>query len=57
MRSRGIIELHPKPGSIGSTVIEDIIFGMGFAHLGYCPGTIAGAVVHDSPDCTVVNYP
>ncbi len=49
MKSKGIIELHPKPGSIGSTVIGGIIFGMGFAILGYCPGTVAGAVGHGGP--------
>lgn len=50
MRSRGLVELHPKPGSTGSTVIGGIIFGMGFAILGYCPGTVAGAVGHGSLD-------
>ncbi len=50
MRSRGLVELHPKPGSIGSTVIGGIIFGMGFAVLGYCPGTVAGAVGHGALD-------
>jgi hypothetical protein len=50
MKSRGMVELHPKPGSIGSTVIGGIIFGMGFAILGYCPGTVAGAVGHGSLD-------
>ena len=50
MRCRGMVELHPKPGSIGSTVIGGIIFGMGFAILGYCPGTVAGAVGHGSLD-------
>lgn len=44
MKSRGMVTLHPKPGAIGSTVIGGIIFGMGFAILGYCPGTVAGAV-------------
>ncbi len=50
MKSRGMVELHPKPGSIGSTVIGGIIFGMGFAVLGYCPGTVAGAVGHGALD-------
>ena len=45
-----MVELHPKPGSIGSTVIGGIIFGMGFAVLGYCPGTVAGAVGHGALD-------
>lgn len=44
LRSLKIVRLHPKPGSIGSSVIGGLIFGLGFAILGYCPGTIAGAV-------------
>lgn len=44
MKSRGWVELHPKPGSVGMSVIGGLIFGIGFAVLGYCPGTIAGAV-------------
>ncbi|HUW58997.1 MAG TPA: YeeE/YedE thiosulfate transporter family protein [Planctomycetota bacterium] len=42
--SLGLAQLHPKPGSVGSTVVGGLIFGVGFALLGYCPGTVAGAV-------------
>ena len=42
--SLGMAQLHPKPGSIGTTVIGGLIFGVGFAALGYCPGTVGGAV-------------
>ena len=44
LRDFGIAQLHPKPGSFGSSVIGGLIFGVGFAALGYCPGTVAGAV-------------
>lgn len=44
LRSMGLATLHPKPGSLGSTAIGGLIFGVGFGVLGYCPGTIAGAV-------------
>ena len=44
LRSLGYAQLHPKPGSLGATVIGGLIFGVGFAVLGYCPGTVAGAV-------------
>lgn len=44
LRSLGLVQLHPKPGSFGASVIGGLIFGVGFATLGYCPGTIAGAV-------------
>ncbi len=50
MYSRGIVQLHPKPGSLGSTVLGGIIFGMGFAVLGYCPGTVSGAIGQGSLD-------
>jgi len=49
-RSLGWVALHPKTGSIGSSVIGGLIFGVGFALLGYCPGTIAGAVGQGSLD-------
>lgn len=44
LRSTGLATLHPKQGSLGATAIGGLIFGVGFGVLGYCPGTIAGAV-------------
>jgi len=44
LQSVGLATLHPKPGSVGATVVGGLIFGVGFAVLGYCPGTVAGAV-------------
>jgi uncharacterized protein len=44
LRSLGLAQLHPKPGSLGASLIGGLIFGVGFALLGYCPGTVAGAV-------------
>ncbi|MGM0390663.1 MAG: YeeE/YedE thiosulfate transporter family protein [Bacteroidota bacterium] len=44
MKSLGWIKLSIKSGSVGMNVIGALIFGVGFAVLGYCPGTIAGAV-------------
>jgi uncharacterized protein len=44
MKSMGWIKLSIKSGSVGMNVIGALIFGVGFALLGYCPGTIAGAV-------------
>jgi hypothetical protein len=41
---RGIIEVKTKAGSIKNSVIGGLIFGVGFGLLGYCPGTIAGAI-------------
>ncbi len=44
MQNMGWIKLRPKAGSWGKNAIGGLIFGAGFAMLGYCPGTIAGAV-------------
>ena len=44
MKSAGLVRLHCRVGSVGATVIGGLIFGAGFAILGYCPGTAAGAV-------------
>ena len=44
LRSLGMVQFHPKPGSFGASLIGGLIFGIGFATLGYCPGTVAGAV-------------
>ena len=44
LKSLGRVELHIKPGSAGMNIIGGLIFGIGFAVLGYCPGTIAGAI-------------
>ena len=50
LRSAGMAELHPKPGSVGSSLVGGLIFGVGFGILGYCPGTMVGAVGQGSLD-------
>lgn len=42
--ANGLAALHPKPGSVGASAVGGLIFGIGFGVLGYCPGTVAGAV-------------
>jgi hypothetical protein len=44
MKTLGWVDLNPKSGSMGINIIGGLIFGVGFAVLGYCPGTIAGAI-------------
>lgn len=44
MKSLGMINLHPKPDSISAGIVGGLIFGVGFATMGYCPGTLVGAV-------------
>lgn len=41
---RGILQVKTKSGSIKNSIIGGLIFGVGFGLLGYCPGTIAGAI-------------
>jgi len=50
LKSLGAAQLHPKPGSVGSSVVGGLIFGVGFALLGYCPGTMVGAIGQGSLD-------
>jgi hypothetical protein len=44
LKQYGYANLHAAHGTLGSNVIGGLIFGAGFALLGYCPGTVAGAV-------------
>jgi len=50
LRSLGLVSLHPKPGSVGTSLVGGLLFGIGFGVLGYCPGTIAGACAQGSLD-------
>jgi hypothetical protein len=53
MRSVGWVQLHPKPGSVGKSVVGSLIFGVAFAVLGYCPGTIVGGVAEGALDALI----
>ena len=53
LRTLGLAQLQPKPGSWGASAIGGIIFGVGFGVLGYCPGTGMGAVAQGSMDALV----
>lgn len=46
----GKVNLHIKPTRIGANVIGGLLFGAGFALLGYCPGTVAVALGQGSWD-------
>jgi hypothetical protein len=43
LKRLGYANLHAAEGTLGSNVAGGLIFGAGFALLGYCPGTVAGA--------------
>ena len=53
LKDIGMAQLHPKPGSLGSSGIGGLIFGVGFGILGYCPGTSAGATAQGNIDALV----
>jgi hypothetical protein len=44
LKELDLVRLHPKTGSIRSSILGGLMFGAGFGILGYCPGTIAGAL-------------
>jgi len=44
------VNLHIKPTRIGANIIGGLLFGVGFALMGYCPGTAAAALGQGSWD-------
>lgn len=44
------VNLHIKPTRIGANIIGGLLFGAGFALMGYCPGTAAAALGQGSWD-------
>jgi hypothetical protein len=44
LKDLGIVKLSIKPTVLGGNIIGGLIFGFGWALLGYCPGTSLGAV-------------
>jgi hypothetical protein len=53
LKHYGYANSHAAEGHLGSNVIGGLIFGAGFALLGYCPGTVAGAVGTGALDALV----
>ncbi|MDX9976136.1 MAG: YeeE/YedE thiosulfate transporter family protein [FCB group bacterium] len=44
LKTMGVIELSHKPMNLGGIVIGGLLFGTGWAVMGYCPGTSVGAL-------------
>lgn len=44
MHALGLVKLHVKPTKYAANVVGGLVFGVGFALLGYCPGTGAAAL-------------
>lgn len=53
LRSLGLVEPRVADPSLGAHLVGGLIFGVGFALLGLCPGTVAGAVGRGSADALV----
>jgi len=56
LKHAGYVQSHAAEGTIGSNVIGGLIFGVGFALLGYCPGTVAGAVGTGAVDALIGGF-
>jgi len=44
LKDLGLVKLSIKPTILGSVILGGLIFGIGWAFLGYCPGTSLGAL-------------
>ncbi len=44
LKDLGLVKLSIKGTDLGANILGGLIFGMGWAFLGYCPGTAVGAV-------------
>lgn len=44
MHRLGLVELHLKPTRYAANIFGGLLFGVGFALIGYCPGTGAAAL-------------
>jgi hypothetical protein len=53
----GIVRIKEKRGAWGATAVGGLVFGVGFGLLGYCPGTMAGAVGQGSLDALAGGVP
>ncbi len=53
LHAMGMVELHIKPTRYGANILGGLLFGIGFALLGYCPGTSAAAFGQGNYDALV----
>jgi uncharacterized membrane protein YedE/YeeE len=44
LNALGLAKLHIKPTILSANILGGLIFGAGFALLGFCPGTCVGAI-------------
>ena len=53
MHAMGLVKLHIKPTRYAANIVGGLLFGVGFALLGYCPGTGAAALGQGNWDAIV----
>jgi len=53
LKHAGLANSHAASGTVGANVVGGLVFGAGFALLGYCPGTVAGAAGTGALDALV----
>ncbi len=53
MHAMGLVKLHIKPTRYAANIFGGLLFGVGFALLGYCPGTGAAALGQGNWDAIV----
>ena len=53
---KGMVPIQTKKGSVRNAIIGGLLFGIGFGLLGYCPGTIAGAIGSGSIDAVTGGF-
>jgi uncharacterized membrane protein YedE/YeeE len=44
LQALGLVKLHVKPTRFAANIVGGLVFGVGFALIGYCPGTGAAAL-------------
>ena len=54
LHALGLVKHHIKPTRYAATILGGLLFGVGFALMGYCPGTGAAAVGQGNWDALAV---
>lgn len=53
LNAAGLATLHVKPAQLVAVAVGGLVFGVGMALLGYCPGTGVGAAAEGKKDAIV----
>lgn len=53
MHSFGLVKLHVKPAKYAANIVGGLLFGIGMAIFGYCPGTGSAALGQGNYDATI----